>query len=367
MTTHTPTKLYRSIHAQPTALRTLLEDWDGPSQAAQQLVQTRRILIAGIGTSLHAAMIGQYMLRLAGADAWAVRSYECVTYPQPLRADDAVIIISHRGSKLYSAQAMQEAQEAQVLTIGITGKNTKMQGASITLETVDQDPSPTHSISYTAALTRLAQIAARLAILNGKQEQAQRLEQGLALLPTQMEQILARESEIQQIAQEAVGQQRRIYFVGAGPNAATAFEGALKAKEAAYVTAEGFELEQAIHGPLVAFENKDLLIPINVNSAGQTRVTDFLLALSEIDAHTWLIGEAPGPQTEVLFHRDNWSRFALADSASLSSLPEELTPLLAALPVQLLADFLATARGTDADAFRLDHEVYKRANARLRL
>jgi glucosamine--fructose-6-phosphate aminotransferase (isomerizing) len=367
MTAHSTTKLYRSIHAQPAALRALLKDWDGPSQAAKQLAQARRILIAGIGTSFHAAMIGEYMLRQSGVEAWATRSYEIVTYPRPLHADDAMIIISHRGSKLYSAQAIQRAQEAQVLAIGITGKNTKMQGASTALETVEQDPSPTHSISYTGALTRLAQIAARLATLKGKQEEALRLERGLALLPAQMEQILAHEDEIQQVAQEAAHQKRRIYFVGAGPNAATASEGALKAKEASYVTTEGFELEQAIHGPLVAFESEDLLIPISVKGSGQTRMTDFLLALSEINPHICLLGEAPNPETEALFQRDHWSRFALADSASLSDLPEELTPLLAALPVQLLADFLATARGTDADAFRLDHKVYRRANARLRL
>ncbi len=57
-------------------------------------------------------------------------------------------------------------------------------------------------------------------------------------------------------------------------------------------------------------------------------------------------------------------RFAIEDDADL---PEELTPFLAALPVQLLADFLAAARGTNADVFRADNEVYKRANGRFRL
>ena len=56
-----------------------------------------------------------------------------------------------------------------------------------------------------------------------------------------MEDILAREDEIRSVAREAVANSRRIYFVGAGPNALTAPEGALKAKEAAYVTAEGFD------------------------------------------------------------------------------------------------------------------------------
>ena len=328
------TGLYRSIHAQPQAVRELLTDWDTPAQASERLARTGRILLAGIGTSFHAAVVGEYLLRLAGAEAWALRSFEFVTYPRPLRSDDGVIVISHRGSKLHSNRAVERATQARVLTVGITGKNTKMQGADITIETVEQDPSSTHSISYVAALTRVAQIAARLSALKGRTEVAERLEQGLAQLPTLMEDMLAREDAVRQIAQEAVAQQRRLYFVGAGPNAATAPEGALKAKEAAYVTAEGFELEQAIHGPQVAFESSDLLIPISVRGAAQARLTDFLLALSEIGSRVWLVGEAPDTATAELFSRDGWARFALGDGADVL---EELTPLLTALPVQLLA------------------------------
>jgi glucosamine--fructose-6-phosphate aminotransferase (isomerizing) len=254
--------------------------------------------------------------------------------------------------------------EATVLTIGITGKSTKMQGPDIVIETVEQDPSSTHSISYIGALTRLSQIAVRLAALLGNTQQAQRLEQGLAQIPSLMESILAREDEIRSIAREAVANSRRIYFVGAGPNAVTATEGALKAKEAAYVTAEGFELEQAIHGPQVAFETADLLIPISVKGHGQARMADFLLAMSEIDPHTWLIGESPTGETEELFKNEGWSRFAVSDGVDL---PEELTPLLAALPVQLLAEFLAAARGTIADSFRADQDAYKRAGLRFRI
>ena len=105
-----------------------------------------------------------------------------------------------------------------------------MQGPDIVIQTVEQDPSATHSISYTGALTRLGQIATRLAALLGNTEQARRLEQGLTQVPALMENILAREDEVRGIAQEAAAQQRRLYYVGAGPNAATATEGALKAK-----------------------------------------------------------------------------------------------------------------------------------------
>jgi glucosamine--fructose-6-phosphate aminotransferase (isomerizing) len=364
MATESTTGLYRSIHAQPQAVRELLTDWDGPSKAAEKLSQTGRIFVSGIGTSFHAATVGEYLLRFVGTDAWAVRSFDFVHYPRPLRPDDGVIVVSHRGSKLHGIGAVQRAVESGVVTVGITGKNSKMQGADVIIETVEQDPSSTHSISYIGALVRLSQVAARLGALKGYERQAKRLMQGLAQLPVLMEDILSREDEVRQIAQEAVAQSRRLYFVGAGPNAVTAPEGALKAKEAAYVTTEGFELEQAIHGPQVAFEVDDLLIPISVEGAAQSRMADFLLALSEIGSRVWLVGEAPTMETAGLFNRQGWSRFAICDGADL---PEELTPLLAALPVQLLADFLATARGTNADSFRKDQEAYDKAGSRFQI
>src|SRR5437764_9918739 len=133
--TEQATGLYRSIHAQPQMVRTLLQDWDGPTQAAEQLASRKRLLLAGIGTSFHAAIVGEYLLRLAGADAWAMRSFEFVNYPRPLQAEEAVIVISHRGSKLHGTLAVQRAVEAGVLTIGITGKNSKMQKPELVLET----------------------------------------------------------------------------------------------------------------------------------------------------------------------------------------------------------------------------------------
>jgi glutamine---fructose-6-phosphate transaminase (isomerizing) len=362
--TEATTGLYRSILAQPQALRTLLSDWRGPELAAERLARLERVFLAGIGTSFHAAIVGEYLLRLAGADAWGVRSFEFVHYPRPLRPGDGVIVISHRGSKLHGNLAVERALAAKVPTIGITGKNSSMHGPELVIETVEQDPSSTHSISYVGALTRLAQIAARLAALLGHVETARRLEHDLATLPRLMENILSRAEEVRDIAREAVDRQRRIYFVGAGPNAVTAPEGALKAKEAAYVTTEGFELEQAIHGPQVAFEREDLLVPISVRGRAEGRMADFLLALGEIAGHVWLLGEAPSTQTAALIERAGWSRFALAAGAEPL---EELTPLLAALPVQLLADFLAAARGTNADSFRADHAAYKLAGTRLRI
>ncbi len=350
--------LYRAIHAMPQTVRSLLGDWAGPTQAAHHLHTRERVLLAGIGTSYHAALVGEYLLHLAGVDAWAVRSYEFVTYPRPLQPSDGIIVISHRGSKVFGQGTVQRAMQAGTFTIGITGKHSSMRDVDVLLETVEQEVSSTHSISYIGTLVRLAQVATRLAELRGSIEAARKLEQGLLALPAQIEHLLLREDAIQRVAQDVVAQQRRVVVIGAGPNAATAPEGALKAKEAAYITIEGLELEQAIHGPFVAFEAHDLIIPISVQGPAQPRIADLLRALHTLDTHVFLLGEPPTAETTNLFTHTGWSSFPLTNNEAVQ---EELTPLLAVVPLQLFADFLATARGTNADSFRKDQAQYKQA------
>ncbi len=361
MTQGKASALYSSIHAQPQAIRGLLADWDGPTEAAQQLHTRERILLAGIGTSYHAALIGEYVFRLAGVDAWAVRSYELVTYPRPLRSNDGVVVISHRGSKVHGIAAAQRAKLSGVLTVGITGKGSQMRDVDVVIETVEQEVSSAHSISFTGTLTRLAQVAARLAALRGNTQVSQQIEQGLALIPTYVEQVFLHEDTLRRVAQDIVARQRRVFLVGAGPNAAIAPEGALKAKEAAYVTAEGFELEQAIHGPFVGFEASDLVTIVNVKGPAQPRIADFLRALHEIETQVLLLGTIPSEETQ-LFTQGQWRHVDL-----VTDVVEELTPLVSVVPLQLLADFLASARGVNADSFRKDQDAYARASAAFRL
>ena len=234
-----------------------------------------------------------------------------------------------------------------------------MRDADLFVRTAEHVLSPASSISYVGALTRLAQIAIRLAILRGHTDNAERLERGLVQLPVLMENILAREERIREVAHEAVQHRRRIYFVGAGPNAAIAFEGAIKVKETSYMTTEGFELEQCIQAPQIAFEAEDLIVTISAKGPMQIRMVDFLFAIGEIGSHVLLVGEPPDVTTHKLFSREGWEQFKIFES---SDLPEELTPLLTVLPIQLLANFLAIARGIDADSFRDDDEAHARAN-----
>ena len=100
---------------------------------------------------------------------------------------------------------------------------------------------------------------------------------------------------------------------------------------------------------------------MSVKGPTQTRIADFLHALREIGTHILLLGTIP-PDDISTFTQENWTHVELH-----TDIVEELSPLVTVVPLQLLADFLASARGVNADVFRADQESYKRASATFRL
>lgn len=85
-----------------------------------RLGDAARIFVVGIGTSYHAAQIGEALLRGAGSEAYAVGSFDFVTYPPALRPASAVIVMVNRGTRAFSARALALAQGADVTCIGIS-------------------------------------------------------------------------------------------------------------------------------------------------------------------------------------------------------------------------------------------------------
>ena len=351
-----PYAMYTTMHRQPADVRMLLaEGWAGASEAAGLLTDAARDFVVGIGTSFHAAQIGAYLLRTAGADARAVDSYEFATYPYSLHDDDVVIVMAHTGTKQYSARAVAIAQTAGAPCIGISGRDSKMSGGglALVLRTVSRETSAAYTASHLGALTVLAQIAIAL----GERQSVSAVQgwrDALAALPEQIEDVLRREGEIEPVARAIVAANRRTFCIGAGPNAATATEASLKARETAYATIDGMSLEQFLHGPMVTVNPDDQIVAIAAAGPGMARLGQVCNALQLIGTPLWVIGQAIESVPDA-------PRFALP------TLPEPLSPLLTVVPIQLLAYFLALAKGTNPDTFRRDDPRYLAAFSSLSL
>ncbi len=352
--------LYQTIQSQPAVVRAVLEGaGDAAGRAAELLAGARRVFLAGTGTSSHAAVVGEYLLRLAGVDAYATTNFEFATYPRPVGPDDALVTISHRGSKRYGGQAIARAHTAGMRVVGVTGQNSPMSGPDVIIATAPQERSATHTASYTGNLAALALIAVHVGERTGADVGA--LRDALGRLPDDIAAMLARASLVIPVA-EALAARGRLTLVGAGPNAVTAREGALKIKESSYLTAEGFEVETALHGGLQAIEAGDVAAVIAAQGPALERTGDLVRALELLGARVMVIADEravtalPAPPDTVA---------AGATPITIipyPAVPEALSPVLAVLPLQLLAAYTAAYRGADADSFRADDPVYKRVN-----
>ena len=235
-----PSAMRETMWAQPGELGRLLADDAAIPMLAERL-RGRHVLLVGTGTSWHAAGHGAFLLRLAGLQAWPVQASDAALYGLEPTPDDALILLSHRGTKTFTSRVLERARERGVPSIVISRRGSP---ANADLETVDNERSSAFTGSHLAALLRLAQLAVALGAEVGD----------LGAVPD------AVAAELGGPGLGGVPPQRLLEFTGAGTNQWTAAEGALKVRETAYLPTEGLSVEQLLHGPGVALRDGDALV-----------------------------------------------------------------------------------------------------------
>lgn len=347
--------LYQTIHSQPETTRLVIEGTiEEVRRAGEILLAARRVLLVGTGTSSHAAVVGEHLLRMAGIDARATTNFDFVNYGTEVKPEDAVVAISHRGGKRYGRLAIERALKAGAKVVGITRKDSPTKGLQVKIPTIENEVSATHTASYTSAIAVLALLAVRVGNQRGTDMKA--LQDAVRRLSAAMSKILDEEEEVWPVA-ERLAEKGRLILVGAGPNAVTAREGALKVKESSYLVAEGFELETSLHGGLQAVEAGDVATVVAADGPSLERLEDLVGALRIIGARIFLVCDE---RVASRFPVEGVIREGGAFSI-YPAVPEQLSPALAVIPLQLLAAFTAQLRGTNADSFRRDDPTYRRA------
>jgi glutamine---fructose-6-phosphate transaminase (isomerizing) len=297
-----------TMWTQPDELRRLVAD-HGSARVAAERIRGRRTWLVGIGTSWHAAHHGAWLLHEAGVDAFALHAADVAPYERRFDAADAVVVLSHTGHTGYTAQTLDDARAAGAAIVHVTGI-----GAGGDVETVAPETSYAYTASHTGALLRLAQMAEALGAALGD----------LAAVPDAVARVLAADGPI--VDPPA----RLLELIGAGPNAWTAQEGALKVREAAYVATEGLSAEQFLHGPSVALDAQDTLVVLDGGGPGAVRTEAIATAMEVTDARVVRIAD-----------RD---------------LGEPLSIFPLTVRVQRIALELAEARGVSPDRFRYEED-----------
>ena len=236
---------------QPDDLRRLLDD-RGPAERAADRIAGRRVFLSGTGTSWHAANHGAELLRLAGAEAWAVQADESVLHGPAAGEGDALVLLSHRGTKHYTSEALTRARAAGAATVQISSLGAP--GADI--ETCRPETSAAFTSSHLCAILRLAQIAVALGARLGD----------LDAIPD------AVAAELADPALDVPPPARLLQYVGSGAAGWVAAEGALKIRETSYVAAAGYSMEYLLHGPCVAVGADDALVVLDTGGPGSERL-----------------------------------------------------------------------------------------------
>jgi glucosamine--fructose-6-phosphate aminotransferase (isomerizing) len=296
--------------------------------AVARLSGRSRIFVVGTGTSYHGALVGQFLLRSAGVDAWAIPAFEFANYPPRFRADDGLVLLSHRGTKRFSQAALERFISPDHWLV-ITGEGSPLSGPGV-IQTVPQERSPVHTASHTGAMFRLAQLAVALGSPSWKAE--------LAGVPDAIRKTLGlRAAVIQSLDRLRV--ERVVHFVAGGPAHATALEGALKLREASYVSAEGHEVESILHGPLISLTPQDSVVMVAQHGPALERTAELAAALHEIGATTLAIGPAAASVIATV-------------ALETPGIDERLAPIVNVVPLQWLALEVSRRLGVDADSFR---------------
>src|SRR2546426_5837587 len=183
-----PYYMYDAIMGQPAALDDVLSaPADGFERAAESVTEADRVYLTGMGTSLHAATVGRYLLEHAlgpEADLRVASAFELAVRGK-FSKTDAVIVVSHRGWKRYAARVVELARAGQAATIAVTGEGggDSVRSAPIILETCEQEKSGAHTVSYTTAMAVLARIAVEAGRAAGRMGPAESLWKDLGGVP----------------------------------------------------------------------------------------------------------------------------------------------------------------------------------------
>ena len=336
--------LRATLESQPRELARLLADGSAAA-AAERLRDASRIFLVGTGTSFHGALAGQYILRSAGREAWAVRAFEFAKYPPRFREGDGLVLLSHRGNKRFSRDSLDLFKGFGERWIVISGEGSTLEGEGV-VRTVEQEKSPVHTASHTGAMFRLAQIASALGHPAWKSQ--------LGGVPDAVAACVALQSEVA-VALRSFDLERSMHYIGGGPARATAYEGALKIREAAHrVAAEGHDLEGILHGPLISVQPEHAAVLVAQPGPSIERAREVAEALAEIGTRVLAVG--PEAASVPARHR-----------IITPLLDEVLAPIVNVVPLQWLAYEASMRLGVNADSFRRDEPTYAAAQSKFKL
>ncbi len=309
----------------------------------EELLAFDNIIITACGTSWHSALIGEHMLEENTRVPVEVEYASEFRYRNPIVTPKTLcVVISQSGETADTLAAMREAKRRGARTIGLVN----VVGSTIARESdggVYLHAGPEIGVASTKAFTSQVIALALLTLRMGRLRtmsavRGAEIIQALDALPAQIQEILDRAPEIEALANQFAHASNFLYL-GRGFNFPVALEGALKLKEISYIHAEGYPAAEMKHGPIALIDSEMPVVFIAPHDSVFEKVVS---NVQEVNAR--------GGQVIAITSRDEPQLAGIvAHEIRIPQTIDMLTPVLAAIPLQLLAYYIAVKRGCNVD------------------
>ena len=339
--------MLKEIHEQPKALEESLAgivlnnkpiQFMNLSLDKDYLKELSNIYIVACGTAMHAGLTGKYAIeKLCRIPVNVVVASE-FRYQDPILDKHSLcIFISQSGETADTIAALKLAKSKSAKTITVTN----VFESSITREadyTIYTHAGPEIAVASTKAYTSQVGVLASLAIyiketLNGCSEETELLKKELLSIPKLMEDIMKDTDTYHMLAKEMM-HVHDLYYIGRGNDYHTAMEGSLKLKEISYIHSEAYPAGELKHGPIALIDNGTYVMGIITDSKTSEKTWSNLEEVKSRGAKVILV-------TNQNIEEDTVINIPLVNPI--------LAPLLAVIPLQFIAYYIAKEKGLDVD------------------
>ena len=346
--------MLKEIYEQPKAVRDTLRGrvskesdkvvFSELGWTAETLKDIKKIFIVACGTAYHAGIVGKYYIEKMARIPVEVDIASEFRYRNPIVDESCLcIVISQSGETSDTLEALKEAKRRGAKTMAVTnvvGSSIAREADQVVYTYAGPEIAVASTKAYTTQLIVMLLLSMYVSHIRGKlsDERLHELIQSVLAVPEQMHEILDHVDQIKVYATNYANREDA-FFLGRSLDYAVALEGALKLKEISYIHAEAYAAGELKHGTLALITEG---VPVIV-LATQSNIYDKTISnLQEVKTRgAIVIGIGMEGDTELAKHANNVIIIPKAD--------EDLAPILAVIPLQLLAYYAALARGCDVD------------------
>lgn len=344
--------MLKEIHEQPTAVKTTITprinegmpDFSECGLDDGKLASYNNIYIVACGTAMHAGMVGKYVIEKLARTRVTVDMASEFRYRDPIVGKgDLVILISQSGETADTREALliSKKKGADTLAfVNVKGSSIAREADMVMYTHAGPEISVASTKAFTVQISMMYMFAFKLAYAKKviSEEECREYVHKLTQIPQLIEKTLTHDDEAQYAASRIMNAESLLY-IGRGLDYALSMEGSLKLKEISYIHSEAYAAGELKHGPIALISEQTPVIAIATQSniIGKT-----LSNISEVKSR--------GAKVVLMCSEDTVIKENVADYIiRIPQCDELLMPILAAVPLQLIAYYTAILRGNDVD------------------